>query len=181
MEPFLTYNGGPTFLNTHALRPGSPAIDKANFCRGEIPHRVPFFETDQRGARRPAGMTCDVGAFEVGKPELIAMQRLQRSGFINDPGTKKTKQEVTYKNVSNSPISGNIFLVLDQLNTKPLLNRDGQAVAPPNSDYVIMDIGPDNVLNTDEETAKITLIFNNPPATQMVRYTPRFLAGTGMP
>jgi beta-glucanase (GH16 family) len=48
-------NGGPTL--THALLPGSPAIDAASgaFCPA----------TDQRGVARPIGPACDVGAFEL--------------------------------------------------------------------------------------------------------------------
>ena len=50
--------GGPTL--THALSPGSPAID-AGSCtdmRGD-----PVKE-DQRGVIRPQGATCDIGAFD---------------------------------------------------------------------------------------------------------------------
>ena len=53
---------GPLQLNdgatpTHALLPGSPAIDGANnaFCT----------PVDQRGVSRPQGQGCDIGAFEV--------------------------------------------------------------------------------------------------------------------
>ena len=47
-------NGGPT--DTHALLPGSPAIDTGtnNGCPA----------TDQRGFSRPRGAACDKGAFE---------------------------------------------------------------------------------------------------------------------
>ena len=51
----LADNGGPTL--THALVPGSPAIDAAPVdadCPAE----------DQRGAGRPQGAMCDIGAFE---------------------------------------------------------------------------------------------------------------------
>jgi hypothetical protein len=53
LEP-LADNGGPTL--THALLPGSPAIDAANadVCPA----------TDQRGVVRPQGAGCDVGAYE---------------------------------------------------------------------------------------------------------------------
>ena len=53
IEP-LENNGGPT--KTHALRLGSPAINRGtlNGC----PAR------DQRGVRRPQGRTCDIGSFE---------------------------------------------------------------------------------------------------------------------
>jgi hypothetical protein len=61
LEP-LADNGGLTL--THALRPGSPAID-----RGTGVTSATFFDcpkTDQRGVTRPMGMACDVGAFELG-------------------------------------------------------------------------------------------------------------------
>jgi hypothetical protein len=65
----LRDNGGPTF--THALKSGSPAIDKGSSF-GLI--------TDQRGAPRPfdflsitnaaGGDNSDIGAFELGTPTL---------------------------------------------------------------------------------------------------------------
>ena len=53
----LQDNGGPTF--THALLPGSPAID-------HIPAENCDVATDQRGVARPQGAACDIGAYEVG-------------------------------------------------------------------------------------------------------------------
>jgi len=54
----LQDNSGPTW--THALLPGSPAID-------QIPEAACEVTTDQRGEPRPetGGTMCDVGAFEV--------------------------------------------------------------------------------------------------------------------
>jgi CSLREA domain-containing protein len=54
----LQDNGGPT--PTHALLPGSPAIDAAD------PTKCP--PTDQRGISRPQGAACDIGAFEAAAP-----------------------------------------------------------------------------------------------------------------
>jgi hypothetical protein len=65
MEPLigpLQSNGGPTW--THALLPGSPAIDAGT------PSRCPT--ADQRGYARPedgdgdGNPICDIGAFEFG-------------------------------------------------------------------------------------------------------------------
>lgn len=50
----LEDNGGPT--RTHALLPGSPAIEAAS---GSCP------AADQRGVPRPQGPQCDVGAYEA--------------------------------------------------------------------------------------------------------------------
>jgi beta-glucanase (GH16 family) len=48
----IAANGGPT--RTHALLPGSPALDAATNCPA----------TDQRGVARPQGPACDIGAYE---------------------------------------------------------------------------------------------------------------------
>ena len=50
----LADNGGPT--QTMALKPDSPAIDAGDDATCEI--------TDQRGASRPQGAHCDIGAYE---------------------------------------------------------------------------------------------------------------------
>jgi CSLREA domain-containing protein len=52
----LQDNGGPT--PTHALLPGSPAIDQGD--NAQCP------ADDQRGVARPVGPSCDIGAFEAG-------------------------------------------------------------------------------------------------------------------
>ena len=51
----LQDNGGPTF--TQAPGSGSPAIDAATGC--------PPPAVNQRGAARPSGLACDIGAYEV--------------------------------------------------------------------------------------------------------------------
>ena len=52
----LTDNGGPT--DTRAVLPGSAALDAGASCP----------PTDQRGASRPRGTACDVGAYELASP-----------------------------------------------------------------------------------------------------------------
>jgi hypothetical protein len=52
----LANNGGPT--QTHALLPGSPAIDM-------VLSGCPLPATDQRGITRPQGAVCDIGAYEL--------------------------------------------------------------------------------------------------------------------
>jgi predicted outer membrane repeat protein len=79
----LASNGGPS--QTHALMDGSPAIDAA------LVSHCPL--TDQRGAARPQGAGCDVGAFEVPEPPgaaagvavlaaLVTLSWRQRSATI---------------------------------------------------------------------------------------------------
>jgi len=61
----LANNGGPT--KTHALLPGSPAIDAGNdsICAAD-----PINGLDQRGVARPQGPACDIGAYELILPVL---------------------------------------------------------------------------------------------------------------
>jgi len=57
-EPLLSHlraNGGPTA--THALLLGNPAINAGS--------PVSCLTVDQRGAARPQGGRCDIGAFEA--------------------------------------------------------------------------------------------------------------------
>jgi len=60
----LADNGGP--VQTAALKPGSPAIDAG--AAGACP------STDARGALRPAGGGCDIGAFELASPSASTAQ-----------------------------------------------------------------------------------------------------------
>jgi len=74
----LANNGGPTL--THALLPGSPAIDAGG---------LDCLPTDQRGVPRPQGAASDIGAYEVGTactpppPNMVAWWPLdETSGTI---------------------------------------------------------------------------------------------------
>lgn len=61
----LANNGGPT--QTMALLPGSPAIDAGDdsTCAAS-----PVNNLDQRGVARPAGIHCDIGAYEGTIPTI---------------------------------------------------------------------------------------------------------------
>ena len=72
----LMDNGGPTF--THALLTGSPAID-AGWCTDIDGVSV---TVDQRGADRPYGSSCDIGAFEYGATPPTAIPTLNEWGLI---------------------------------------------------------------------------------------------------
>lgn len=64
----LQNNGGPTL--THALLPGSPAIDAGATADAVNPYGAPL-TTDQRGIGFPRvlGAAVDIGAFEYGTPQ----------------------------------------------------------------------------------------------------------------
>ena len=61
LQTTLKNNGGPT--KTHALVVGSPAIDAGHPA---VCASAPVNNKDQRGESRPAGVACDIGAFEFG-------------------------------------------------------------------------------------------------------------------
>ena len=61
----LLNNGGPT--STHALPPGSPAVDGIGFAACNDTNGNPLL-IDQRGKPRPQGPDCDIGAFELVQP-----------------------------------------------------------------------------------------------------------------
>ncbi|MBI5649977.1 MAG: hypothetical protein HZC40_05935 [Chloroflexi bacterium] len=70
----LQRNGGET--ETHALLPGSPAID-------QIPANAhgcgTTFMVDQVGTMRPIGGRCDLGAFEYVRPTAVTLTRFDAS------------------------------------------------------------------------------------------------------
>lgn len=78
----LQNNGGPT--KTHALLPGSRAIDTTYNALGCVDDAGVTLATDQRGAPRIAGARCDVGAFEYGAA-VPADDRIFLDGFESAP------------------------------------------------------------------------------------------------
>jgi uncharacterized repeat protein (TIGR01451 family) len=97
----LADNGGPT--ETHALLEGSPAIDEAAnaTCAAE-----PVGGVDQRGAPRPQGSVCDIGAYERLNPADLA---LQKSG----PAEATTGEVMTYTlTVTNTGVDAAALVIL---------------------------------------------------------------------
>ncbi|MBV7335794.1 CSLREA domain-containing protein [Chloroflexi bacterium TSY] len=84
LNPNLADNGGPSV--THALLPGSPAIDHipldTNGCGFTI-------DADQRGVRRPFGLRCDVGAYEAIEAALSISKTVG-----TEPGVCSTSPEI---------------------------------------------------------------------------------------
>jgi hypothetical protein len=72
----LQDNGGSTW--THALLLGSAAIDNTNESLGCVDETGALLTTDQRGATRPVGARCDVGAFEYSPPLYLYLPLILR-------------------------------------------------------------------------------------------------------
>jgi hypothetical protein len=81
----LADNGGPT--QTHALRPGSPAIDAGNPATPGSGGNA-CEPTDQRRLNRSADDICDIGAFELGAQPLQVVNPLVT--FEPRPATFRT-------------------------------------------------------------------------------------------
>ena len=85
----LTFNGGPwTELRTHALEPGSPAIDRGGFCGPK----------DARGVPRSLGGSCDVGAYELVFCGDLPVNRVGTPGddSSSSPTLRPTKRDDAY-------------------------------------------------------------------------------------
>jgi len=76
-------NGG--FTPTCALLPMSPAIDSGDDAACPA--------TDQRGVRRPQGLHCDVGAFEL-MPQLTIIQEPSGGMVLSSKFAAATLNEV---------------------------------------------------------------------------------------
>lgn len=72
----LQMNNGST--PTHALLPGSAGIDNTNDALGCVDEAGALLTTDQRGAPRPVGSRCDVGAFEYDPRNYLYLPLLRR-------------------------------------------------------------------------------------------------------
>ena len=121
----LADNGGPTF--THALLPGSPAIDA-----GDNILVLPGLTTDQRGAgyARVRGQAIDIGAFEViGLPATP----------LADAGTTEEDTAVRIEVLANDSDPDNDPLTLVAI-TQPshgvaVINVDGTVTYTPAPNY----------------------------------------------
>jgi len=101
----LANNGGPTF--THALLPGSPAIDAgdATTCANAAVNGM-----DQRGVTRPQGAGCDIGAFEFefGPLPVVGLN-------VNAPPTYATGSAMTLTastTPSATPANADVYVAL---------------------------------------------------------------------
>jgi uncharacterized repeat protein (TIGR01451 family) len=96
----LDDNGGDT--RTHALQPGSPAIDEGS-CTDISGEPI---TSDQRGVARPQGAGCDVGAYELGQPSL-ALAKIVDNG-LPQPG-QRVSYTITVENSGAADATGGVI------------------------------------------------------------------------
>jgi hypothetical protein len=146
----LQFNGGPT--ETHALLPGSPAMDAGNAgCADGNGQPLP---TDQRGKARPVDgngdgtPACDIGAFEFFPMlnDLVTLASGLATSFHPTPvsgGPAGTFTiTATFTNTSNTPLRFLFFGVHELSGGNLLLNADsgpggvGATLTPATGDAV---------------------------------------------
>ena len=97
----LADNGGP--VQTHALiGAANPTIDGGDPAGCLDQEGLPL-DRDQRGAPRPAGITCDMGAYETGPPRLMAAPDSHDFGEI--AVGESAMAIVTLTNGGNEPLT----------------------------------------------------------------------------
>ena len=91
----LADHGGPT--PTHALLPGSPAIDLIPLANCSV-------YSDQRGVKRPQGIGCDAGSYEFSQARLLIDIRPGRKpNQINWTGTGTVPVAILSKPAFDAP------------------------------------------------------------------------------
>jgi hypothetical protein len=117
-------------------------------------------------------------ALPVCAPDVSSSVSVTRSGYSYSVIFKRYAQIVTLTNTSASPISGPIYLALDNLSgTASLYNAAGKTgcAAPTGSPYV-------TVAGPLAAGAHITAVLQfTDPTNAAISYTPRVLAGAGQP
>ena len=96
-----------------------------------------------------------------------------------NPVTRRFLQQVQVGNIAKQPITGPVWLVLDELAPVVLTNADGVTTcrAPLGSAYIQLNVGADGVLKP-QEVVTMTLSFAI-PANRGLTYRTRLLTGTG--
>lgn len=118
----LAPNGGPTW--TRAPLDGAPAIDGANPDGCMDPITGVLLTTDQRGARRPGGDRCDIGAFET-QPSGVQLINRILSVIDGDPLTLYELERFTSRELGATPLdSPELPTLLDALITKRLIDLE---------------------------------------------------------
>jgi len=146
----LADNGGPT--QTHALLPGSPAIDAgdAATCIAS-----PVSGKDQRGVKRPQGAGCDIGAFELDTtaPTLTLEQAFDQedptsASPINFTATFNEPIDIATFTSSDVTLGGSAGATTAIITESDPLNATAFNIAVSgmtNSGTVIASIGADKV------------------------------------
>jgi peptidyl-prolyl cis-trans isomerase SurA len=148
----LAPNGGPTW--TRAPLDGAPTIDAGSPDGCMDPITGVLLTTDQRGARRPGGDRCDIGAYET-QPGGVRLINRILSIIDGDPLTLYELQKFTNRNLGPTPLdSPELPAFLDTLITKRLIDLEfseqGLSVRDEDIDRYINGIRERNQLTEEQ-------------------------------
>ncbi len=138
----LADNGGPT--ETHALLSGSVAIDSAPDCNDLEGGAV---TSDQRGASRRWGASCDVGAYEAGAPVTpFGPTRTPTPTFLSPSRTPTETVAATPRPTCPGDCGGDGQVTIDELVTMVNIALGGKPV----SECSVGDTSGDGEITIDE-------------------------------
>jgi predicted outer membrane repeat protein len=138
----LADNGGPT--ETHALLSGSVAIDSAPDCNDLEGGAI---TSDQRGAPRPWGASCDVGAYEAGAPVTpFGPTRTPTPTFLSRSRTPTETVTATPRPTCPGDCGGDGQVTIDELVTMVNIALG----AKPVSECSVSDTSGDGEITIDE-------------------------------
>jgi peptidyl-prolyl cis-trans isomerase SurA len=145
-------NGGPTW--TRASLDGAPTLDAGNPDGCMDPITGMLLTTDQRGARRPGGDRCDIGAYEL-QPSGVRLINRILSIIDDDPLTLYELEQFTSRDLGPTPLdSPELPTFLDALITKRLIDleftKQGMSVREEEIDRYITGIRQRNQLSEEQ-------------------------------
>ena len=172
--------GGPT--QTHALLPGSTAIDTGNNCVTDVAHcgdaSIPQLTTDQRSFGRQVNGTVDIGAFESRGFTIAATSGTPQTTIVNS--AFGSPLEATVSSAFGEPVSGGQITFTAPgagasatftggvTTVNVALNSSGQGTAPATANATV---GPYNVTATGSGVGgSAAFSLNNQKANQTINF-----------
>ncbi len=143
---------------------------------------IPANETNNFGGFNNVATVNDLSdLFVPGVIPAPASLTVSGGGFILNPHSSTVSQVVHITNNGRTPVSGPLFLVLDNLAGAMLANAEGSTavLAPLGSPYVSVQVGGDGILRP-HESKSVQLQFQN-PGNSAISYTTRTLSVTPAP
>jgi CSLREA domain-containing protein len=167
----LQDNGGTTF--THALLPGSPAMDAGNPATPGSGGNA-CEATDQRDVIRPQGLGCDIGAYEAFASAVIApdsggtitITSSITTAISFPPGAVAQPITVTVQLTTSQPVSSGLLLVGEPFVVEARDTNDTPVTTFAQSFTITIYYDDADVAGVDE--ASLKLYFWNANAGQWV-------------
>jgi len=153
------------------------------FDLGPLTNSIPVTETNIFGGYNNVATVNDLSdLFQPGTIPVAQGVTVARTGYVYDRRTQLFVQQVQLTNTGTTPVSGPVWLALDNLSANASLYNAAGTTAnfpPLGSPYIGVNVGGDNVLSPGE-TATVTLEFTD-PTRGAINYIARVLSGMATP